>query len=240
MDPRTPTTFTFVGAKGGVGTSTIAVAHAFRLGRCGRDVRLTATDPAALIELSSLVADCPPLEPGQEVELDHNVTFADHLKPGACNVVDGGTDRWANHRGLVLVVVRNSALALRSLLTVPRATRGIVMVNEHDRRPVEDELQRMCSLITWAKYFGTDTAPNRPAVADTGPVLDDRPVSGLLADRAANRIRLAHPIVAQTKARRYIADAADEFGLSDIGSLPALDGLQVLCDPGEWPALEPA
>jgi hypothetical protein len=227
MEPRTPTTVTFVGAKGGVGTSTIAVAHAFRLGRSGHDVRLTATDPTGLIALSALVAPCPPLEPGHVVQLHHHVTLADHLDPGAWNVVDGGTHRQANHPGLVLVVVRNNRMALQGLLSVPQATRGLVMVKENGHRPVDEQLQRMCGLMTWARHFGTDLATDPPATA------------GLLSDRASNRIRLAHPVVAETMARRYVADAANEFGLSDVGNLPALDGLEALCHPDEWPAIEP-
>ena len=49
------TTVTFVGAKGGVGTSTVAAAHAIQLGRQGRTVRLTSDNPGGVDDLAALL-----------------------------------------------------------------------------------------------------------------------------------------------------------------------------------------
>ena len=51
-------TVTFVGAKGGVGTSTIAALHAIQLARLGRTVRLSAND--GVDDLAAIVGvPCP-------------------------------------------------------------------------------------------------------------------------------------------------------------------------------------
>ena len=51
-----PITVTFVGAKGGVGTSTMAALHATQLARLGRTVRLTANDGVGGGEANGLAA----------------------------------------------------------------------------------------------------------------------------------------------------------------------------------------
>ncbi len=55
----TPTTFTFIGAKGGVGTSTVAAMYALTVARrSDRLVRLTASHDAG-------VEDSPPSSPSR-------------------------------------------------------------------------------------------------------------------------------------------------------------------------------
>lgn len=39
---------TFIGCKGGVGTSTVAALHALSVAEAGRSVRLTATGPGGI------------------------------------------------------------------------------------------------------------------------------------------------------------------------------------------------
>ena len=81
----------FVGSKGGVGTSTVAVLHALSVAGSGRRVRLTATAPAGVEDLAVILA-VPTPAPGEVVEVAAGLSLGDEADPGAYNVVDGGTD----------------------------------------------------------------------------------------------------------------------------------------------------
>lgn len=138
-------TVTFVGAKGGVGTSTIAALHAIQGARVGRPVRLTSTDPSGIDDLAAVLG-VPTPEEGQVVVVLPGLTLADHLCPDGDNVVDGGTDGFSDHHGSVYVVLRNDYISLRRALNVPQTTIGFVLVTEAQRslsrRDVTDVLDR--------------------------------------------------------------------------------------------------
>ena len=112
------TTVTFVGAKGGVGTTTVAAVHAIQLARQGHTVRLTSADSARVEDLAALLG-VPAPGPGEAVVVIPGLTVADHPAPDGDNVVDAGTDRFSDHCGPVYVVVRNDYMSLRRALTVP-------------------------------------------------------------------------------------------------------------------------
>jgi hypothetical protein len=126
------TTVTFVGAKGGVGTTTVAAVHAVQLARRGRTVRLTSADPGGVDDLAAVLG-VPAPGPGEVVVVIPGLTLADHPGPDVDNVVDAGTDCFSDHRGPVYVVVRNDYLSLRRALTVPQTTVGIVLITEPSR-----------------------------------------------------------------------------------------------------------
>ncbi len=127
------TTTTLVGAKGGVGTSTIAALYALQLARSGQTVRLSATDAAGVDDLAVILGSWQ-VPPGDVVQIMDGLTLADH--PDATvdhNVVDAGTDCFSDHVGAVYVIVRNEFLALRRALNAPQTTVGAILITEPAR-----------------------------------------------------------------------------------------------------------
>lgn len=122
----------FVGSKGGVGTSTIAVMHALSVAGTGRRVRLTATAPAGVDDLAVILA-VPTPAPGEVVEVAAGLSLGDEADPGAYNVLDVGTDTFSDHDGPVYLVVRNCYVSLRRALLAPLTTAGVVLVMEPGR-----------------------------------------------------------------------------------------------------------
>jgi len=86
-----PTTVTFVGAKGGVGTSTVAALHAVQRARLRRCVRLSSTEPAGVEDLAAVLG-VPTPGPGEAGDVVPGLTLADHRCGDADNVIDAGTD----------------------------------------------------------------------------------------------------------------------------------------------------
>ena len=121
----------FVGSKGGVGTSTVAVLHALTIADTCRRVRLTATAAAGVEDLAVILA-VPVPGPGEVVRVTPELTLGDAADPDAYTVVDGGTDTFSDSDGPVYPVVRNDYLALRRALVAPPTT-GVVLVLEPDR-----------------------------------------------------------------------------------------------------------
>ena len=133
----------FWGAKGGVGTTTVAALHALALVRAGHPTTLTAADGDhdQLAALLAVEGDRP---------FDVNAIAGRHAREacGAVVVIDGGTDpgldRAVSRR---LLVVRACYLALRRVLPLGLAgTDGIVLVEEPQRSlrqaDIEDVLGR--------------------------------------------------------------------------------------------------
>lgn len=120
---------TFVGAKGGVGTSTIAALYALEVARSGQPVRLTATDAIGVEDLAAILG-VPAPAPGQVVEAVPGLSLADHCNPEGTNVLDAGTDCFSDHTGRVLLVLRNDYQSLRRALGAPRTTAGLILVSE--------------------------------------------------------------------------------------------------------------
>ena len=137
-------TVTFVGAKGGVGTSTIAALHAIQLARLGRTVRLSAND--GVDDLAAIVGvPCP--GPDETADVLPGLTLGEErcTEADAVNVIDAGTDCFSDHEGSdVYLVLRNDYQSLRRALNAPRMTTGLVLVTEAqrslNRRDVEDVL----------------------------------------------------------------------------------------------------
>ncbi len=133
----------FVGAKGGVGTTTVAALHAIQAARAGHQVRLTASDAAGLDDLAAVLGIPTPGE-GQIVQATPGLSLADHRDPDSLNVLDAGTDCFSDHVGRVHVVLRNDFLSLRRALASPRTTAGFILITEPQRalgsRNVEDVL----------------------------------------------------------------------------------------------------
>ncbi len=136
------TDITFAGAKGGVGTSTVAALYALAAARSGQRIRLTATNAPGVEDLAAILG-IPAPAPGDIAEVAPGLTLADHADPAAANVVDAGTDSFSDHAGRVLLVLRNDYLSLRRALAAPR-TSGLILVSEPNRalgrRDVEDVL----------------------------------------------------------------------------------------------------
>ena len=123
-----PITVTFVGAKGGVGTSTVAALHAIQLARLGRTVRLSAND--VVDDLAAIVGvPCP--APNDTAEVLPGLTLGEQrctdADTDAINVVDAGTDCFSDHDGSVYLVLRNDYLSLRRALSAPRTTTGLIV-----------------------------------------------------------------------------------------------------------------
>jgi len=126
-------TTTLVGAKGGVGTSTVAALYALQLARSGQTVRLSAKDAAGVDDLAVILGSWQ-VPPGDVVQIVDGLTLADHPDAGADhNVVDGGTDCFSDHVGAVYVVLRNDYLSLRHALNAPQTTVGAILLIEHAR-----------------------------------------------------------------------------------------------------------
>ena len=84
----------FVGSKGGVGTSTVAALHALSVAETSRRVRLTATATAGIEDLAVLLA-VPVPAPGQVVAVTPALSLGDEADLGAYTVVDGSTDAFS-------------------------------------------------------------------------------------------------------------------------------------------------
>jgi len=123
---------TFVGCKGGVGTSTVAVLHALSVAEAGRNVRLTATGPGGIDDLAAILA-VPTPATGEATEVAAGLSLGDEDDPDAYMVVDGGTDTFSDHDGRVYLVARNDYLCLRRALLAPTTTIGVVLVAEPGR-----------------------------------------------------------------------------------------------------------
>jgi hypothetical protein len=169
----------FVGSKGGVGTSTVAVLHALSVAESGRRVRLTATATAGVEDLAVLLA-VPTPAPGEVVEVAPGLSLGEAGDPDAYTVVDGGTDTFSDHDGLVYLVVRNDYLALRRALLAPPTTAGVVLVAEAGRslgrRDVEEVL-------------GVPILAELPVTASVARYID----AGLLVSARRVRLDIATP-----------------------------------------------
>ncbi len=122
----------FVGSKGGVGTSTIAVLHALSVAEAGRSVRLTATAPAGVEDLAAILGIATPV-PGEVVSVTPALSLGEVGDPDAYTVVDAGTDTFSDHDAPVYLIVRNCYISLRRAVVAAPATAGVVVVMEPGR-----------------------------------------------------------------------------------------------------------
>ncbi len=176
----TPTTVTFVGAKGGVGTTTVAALHALDLPRRGHSVRLSASSTTGIEDLAALLG-IPAPAGGQAVDVVPGLTLGDQLAADADNVVDAGTDTVSDHDGSAYLVLRNDYLSLRRALNTGAGIAGLVLVVEPDRalsaRDVTDVLAQ-------------------PLVAElrVDPVIARAADAGLLSTTRHARFHLSLPV----------------------------------------------
>ena len=144
--PPDARTVLFTGAKGGVGTSTVAAFRALALAADGFPTALTAADPVQLGDLAALLGTTTPDVP----TIDVNAAAGLPADPGAQPhvVIDGGIDDVP--AGFLpdedYLVTRPCYLALRRAVASPYRPRGIVLVVEPERalsqRDVEEVIGR--------------------------------------------------------------------------------------------------
>ena len=141
--PTNAVTVHFWGAKGGVGTSTIAALHAIALARAGYPTTLTGLPPQ-LDDLAALLAIPAPHEAVLDVNAIAASATAPALRPYA--VIDGGVNpAVGTEPSERYLVTRPCYLALRRATeTGVAGTQGVVLVVEPQRslgqRDVEDVL----------------------------------------------------------------------------------------------------
>ncbi len=174
------TTTTLIGAKGGVGTSTIAAVYALQLAQSGQTVRLTATHSGGVDDLACILGTLPPA-PGDVIQIVDGLSLADHPEAGADhNVVDGGTDCFSDHSGTaVYVIVRNDYVSLRRALNAPQTTVGAILVTERGRALRRSDVADVLAFPVVAQL-----------VVD--PLIARASDAGLLARARTPRITLPH------------------------------------------------
>jgi len=169
----------FVGSKGGVGTSTVAVLHALSVAGTGRCVRLTATAAAGVEDLAAILG-IPTPAPGEVVSVKPGLTLGQVADPDAYTVVDAGTDRFSDHDGSLHLIVRNDYPSLRRALPVPRMTVGVVLVTEAGRALGRSDV---------AEVIGRPIVAEVAVTADIARCID----AGLLVSRRRPRVNIAEP-----------------------------------------------
>lgn len=128
---RPSTTIRFAGAKGGVGTTTVAALAALTLAHGGETVRLSATDAANVADLAHMFDRDTSPAPGEEVAVRPGITLSHSPAVGAFNVIDAGTRATRDSDGPTFLVVRNEPLSLRRAEAVEHSVDGIVVVVDH-------------------------------------------------------------------------------------------------------------
>lgn len=130
--PADATTVYFWGAKGGVGTSTVATLHALALARAGYPTTLAAVRPQ-IADLVGLLAVPTPTDTVLDVNTITAIPPAPALWPHV--VIDGGTDPPPSlPLSQRYLVTRPCYLALRRATeTGVGGTQGIVLVTEAQR-----------------------------------------------------------------------------------------------------------
>ena len=147
--PADARTVLFSGAKGGVGTTTVAVLHALALAGAGYPTMLTSASPAQLADCAALLATPGPGGPDGPT-IDVNEAAALPARDGAQRyvVIDGGVDDVPASFLTTedYLVTRPCYLAMRRAVAAPYRPHGIVLVIEPDRslsqRDVEEVIGR--------------------------------------------------------------------------------------------------
>jgi hypothetical protein len=175
------TTTTFVGAKGGVGTSTVAVIHALELAARTGTVHLSATDSSVIDDLAAILGVPAPAD-GEAVVAAPGLTLGDEPDPNAHCVVDAGTDTFSDHHGDVYLVLRNDYLSLRRALNAPRSAIGAVLVSEPKRALTRTDV---AAVIACPVVVELAVTPEIARVIDAGLIVSSR------------RRRLGIPVIPQ-------------------------------------------
>ncbi len=169
-------TVLFRGAKGGVGTSTVAALHALTLARAGAPTTLTATSAVQLADLAALLA-LPPVD-GTHIDVNAAANLAPCPTARAAIVIDGGTD--ADPELAVsehYLVIRPCYLALRRAVGSVAGAEGIVLVAEPERPLTAADVEDV---------LGVPVVATVAVQAATARLLD----AGLLASQGAHRLPL--------------------------------------------------
>ena len=151
-------TVVFRGAKGGVGTSTVAALHALALARAGSPTTLTATCEVQLGDLAAILG-IPPVE-GPHIDVNTTAALATSPAAPATVVIDAGTEvdpplAACEH----YLVTRPCYLALRRAVQSARGAHGIVLVAEPERSLTRADVEDVLGLPVVA------TLPVQPATA---------------------------------------------------------------------------
>lgn len=126
-------TVAFVGAKGGVGTSTVAVLHALTVAAAGLAVRLVSPAHAGIEDLAALLGVATPAF-GQAAEVGDGLSLGPVPHPEAYNVIDVGLDAPpAEFDGTALLVVSNDYLCFRRALDRRALVSAMVYVDQPGR-----------------------------------------------------------------------------------------------------------
>jgi cellulose biosynthesis protein BcsQ len=174
--PHGARTVLFSGAKGGVGTSTVAALHALALARAGFSTMLTATTDVQLGDLAALLGIPNPRE--RLIDVNATAALAPLPGAGAVVVIDAGTE--ADPQVAVsehYLVVRPCYLALRRAMVDLGRPQGIVLVAEPERSLTRADVEDVLGLAVVA------TLAVQPS---TARLLD----AGLLAAQLAHRLPL--------------------------------------------------
>ena len=149
---RLPDKIRVYGAGGGVGTTTVALSLAVRIGATGRTVSLTAVDPEAL----RAYCGRPTLDYLRDLAPGVNET--DEWEPDV-EVYDGGTSRSYLSDGSRIanvLVLRNSYLAVRRMILDTDTRYDLVVVFVDPDRPIlVEEVER----LTDAPVLGVQLDP---------------------------------------------------------------------------------
>ena len=176
-DPdREAITVLFRGAKGGVGTSTVAALHALALARAGAPTTLTATSGVQLADLAALLA--VPSVDGTHIDVNAAANLAACPTARAAIVIDGGTD--ADPELAVsehYLVIRPCYLALRRAMGKVAGAQGIVLVAEPERSLTAADVEDV---------LGLPVVATLAVQAATARVLD----AGLLTAQRLHRLPL--------------------------------------------------
>ena len=166
---------TFIGAKGGVGTSTVAALYALQAARSCQPVRLTAADVDGVEDLAAILG-IPAPGPGQAVDVAPGLTLADHRDPEGTNVVDAGTDCFSDHSGRILLIIRNDYLSLRRALAAQLPATGLILVSEPNRALGRRDAEDVLAIPVVAEL---NVDPSIARATDAGLLARVRPPLGL-------------------------------------------------------------
>lgn len=118
----------FMGAKGGVGTSTVAAIAALKLAAKGERVNIVTDNFGDMAAIFGLPVPDPD---HSAVELTENITMG-AMSSVRRNIIDAGTTIPEGFEGEVILVIRNCYLSLRRAMQMPRPS-AVVMLKEPNR-----------------------------------------------------------------------------------------------------------
>ena len=174
--PSDAHTVLLTGAKGGVGTSTVAALHALALARAGFSTTLTGASDTELADLAGILGIPTPERPGIDVNAVAGLTPSPTAS--AYIVIDGGTATAPDVAPTEhYLVTRPCYLALKRALASQRRPDGVVVLLEPERSLTRSDIEDVLGVRVVA------TMAVQPA---TARLID----AGLLATQRRGRLPL--------------------------------------------------